>query len=73
MESVSSCMLGCGSNGALSAAATGAFEEGGWGEYLLGGSGLTLCRLRIWLRRGEIAGAGREADRIDEIFPLEMT
>lgn len=26
-----------------------------------------------WFRRGETAGAGREADLVDEIFPLDMT
>lgn len=27
----------------------------------------------IWLRSGETAGAGREADRIDDIFPFDIT
>lgn len=26
-----------------------------------------------WLRRGDTAGAGRDADRIDDIFPFDIT
>ena len=48
-------------------------ELGAWGIGKSDGSGLMLPWFIIWLRRGDMAGAAREADRVDEIFPLDMT
>lgn len=36
-------------------------------------AGMLLGTGGAWVRSGEIYGGGRDADFVDEIFPLEMT
>ena len=49
------------------------FRVEGGGAIGEGGSDLMLDCFIISLRSGEETGAGRKADRIDWIFPLDMT
>lgn len=52
----------------------GGIGEGVWVSKGGGGSCLEAADWYInWLRSGEIPGAGREAEREEEIFPFEMT